>query len=129
MRNLHHWSKSYMTIWHWSLALLTMKTVTKCKTFCIWISWLKLSYPKYSWAVCAIYLGLALLWIRCFPKEQGTHNITLWNVCVRNNTFTFYCCWCKCSCQQYESVKCCHINATVDSLCTGVELQNILHCC
>ena len=35
--------------------------------------------------------------------------------CKRNNTFSFYCCWCKCSCQQYESVQCCHVNGFLSS--------------
>jgi hypothetical protein len=45
-----------------------------------------------------------------------------------NSTFLFYC-WHSCSCQQYKSVHCCHVNITVGFLCGVVELQNILFCC
>jgi len=33
------------------------------------------------------------------------------------------------ACQQYKNVKCCQGNATIRSLCTAVELQNIVYCC
>jgi len=48
-----------------------------------------------------------------------------WNC---NNTFLFYC-WYSCSCQQYKSVQCCHVNTTLGFLCSVAELQNILFCC
>jgi hypothetical protein len=30
----------------------------------------------------------------------------------------FYCCWCRCSCQLYKRVHCCHENATMGYLYT-----------
>ena len=48
----------------------------------------------------------------------------LWNC---NITFLFYC-WHSCSCEQYKSVHCCHVNTTVGFLCGVVELQNVLFC-
>jgi hypothetical protein len=43
--------------------------------------------------------------------------------------FPLYCCWRICGCQQYKSVQCLQGNATIRSLCTAVELQNISYCC
>lgn len=34
-----------------------------------------------------------------------------------------------CSCQQYETVVCCHGNATLRFVCTAVGLRNIAYCC
>ena len=50
-------------------------------------------------------------------------NITLYVHCLPS------CFWCRCSCQQYKCVHCCHRNATMGPLCIVNKPQNISYFC
>jgi hypothetical protein len=71
---------------------------------------------------------------RCLCKINKTCNIqtTLCNIVARSRnrcchgnlpTFPFYCCWRRCSSEQFANVHCCHGDATVGFLYIVVELQ------
>jgi len=62
-------------------------------------------------------------------------NSTMWSVSLimgpwkRNTTFLFNVVGNTRSRQQYKIVQCCCGSATMCSLCTVLELQNISYCC
>jgi hypothetical protein len=63
------------------------------------------------------------------------YSIKLRRICViildmeTQQYLLFYCCWLRRICQQYKNVRCGHVNATMGSLGSVVEIQDIYYCC